>query len=101
MTAQPLAYLNGRILPESEVALSLDDLGFTWGATVTDRLRTFRKKLFRLHDHLRRFRKSCELAFVPQPRGDGELAAAVEELIAANATLLSPDTEMSLVLFAT
>lgn len=101
MADESLAYFNGRLLPAGEVALSLDDLGFVWGATVADRLRTFRHKLFRLDDHLKRFRRSCELAFVTQPRSDRELATAAEELIAANARLLPADAELSLLLFAT
>ena len=101
MTPVPISYLNGHFLPASEAALPLSDAGFVWGATVTDRLRTFRQKLFRLDDHLKRFRSSCELAFIPQPRTDAELAAIASELIEANAKLLPSDTELSLVVFAT
>lgn len=96
-----LTYLNGRFLPASQAVLSLDDLGFVWGATVTDRLRTFNQKPFRLDDHLRRFRNSCDAACVPQPRGDTELAQAIQELVAHNARLLAPGAELSIVLFAT
>ena len=81
--------------------MSFDDLGFTQGVTITDRLRTFRQKLFRLEDHLRRFRQSCDLAYVPQPRPDSELASAATELIEANAQRLGPGHELSLAIFAT
>lgn len=101
MPSEPLAYLNGRMLPASEATLSLDDLGFVQGVTIVDRLRTFRKELFRLDDHLRRFRQSCELAFVPQPRSHAELAATACELIEANVVRLPDVREWSLVIFAT
>ena len=101
MNSEPLVYLNGRFIPETDAALSLDDLGFQWGVTATDRLRTFRQKLFRLDEHLIRFRRSCERAFIPQPLTDQQLAAAAAELVAANAKLLPPDAELSLALFAT
>ncbi len=101
MATEPLAYLNGCLILASQAAISLDDLGFVWGATVTDRLRTFRQKLFRPEDHLRRFRLSCERAFVSQPRSDRELAEAAEELVAANAKHLGVEDELSLVLLAT
>ena len=101
MVREPLTYFNGRFLPAAQAVLSLNDLGFVWGATVTDRLRTFRQKLFRLDDHLQRFRSSCDHAFVPQPRDNRELANAAEELVAANARLLPANSELSLVIFAT
>jgi branched-subunit amino acid aminotransferase/4-amino-4-deoxychorismate lyase len=101
MAAELWAYLNGQLIPSSQATLSLNDLGFVWGATATDRLRTFRQKLFRLEDHLIRFRKSCQLAQIPQMRSDEELAEAAVEVVAANAVLLPAETELSLVLFAT
>ena len=79
---QPLGYINGRFLPAAEIALPILDRGFLWGAVVTDRLRTFDRRLFRLADHLRRFRQSCDLARVPQPRTDAELTAVSERLVA-------------------
>ena len=64
-SAAPIAYLNGRFLTLTEAHLTLHDAGFVWGATVTDLCRTFRSQPYRLADHLRRFRRSCELAYVP------------------------------------
>src|SRR5258706_4763299 len=101
MNLEPLVYWNGRFIPESQASLSWSDLGFLWGATVTDRVRTFRQRLFRLDKHLQRFRTSCERALIAQPRTDRELAQAAEELIAANARRYSPNAELALVLFAT
>ena len=37
---EPLASLNGRLLPQSEAHLALNDAGFVFGATVTDLCRT-------------------------------------------------------------
>jgi branched-subunit amino acid aminotransferase/4-amino-4-deoxychorismate lyase len=98
---EPLAYLHGRFLPQGEAHLALNDAGFVSGATVTDLARTFGHRLFRLPDHLRRFRRSCELARVPQPLSDEELTAVAERLVAHNAGLLRPEQDLALVLFAT
>jgi branched-subunit amino acid aminotransferase/4-amino-4-deoxychorismate lyase len=98
---QPLAYLNGRFLPQTEACLPLHDAGFVWGATVTDLCRTFRHELFRLPDHLHRFRQSCRLARVPQPLTDEEWTTIAARLLAHNAPLLGPGQELALVLFAT
>src|SRR4051794_39428849 len=99
--AQPLAYLNGRFLVQGEACLPLHDAGFVWGATVTDLCRTFRHRLFRLPDHLARFRQSCQLARVPQLLTDNELTDLAERLIAHNGALLTAEQELALVLFAT
>src|SRR5205085_4767484 len=84
-----------------EARLALNDAGFVSGATVTDLVRTFAHRPFRLPDHLRRFRRSCELARVPQPLSDDELTAVAERLVGHNAGLLRPGQDLALVLFAT
>ncbi len=99
--AVPLAYLSGRYLPVDEVRLSFNDGGFVWGATVTDLCRTFRQRLYRLDDHVRRFRQSCELAHVPLLADDAELGDIAGRLVAENAPLVGADGELILVLFAT
>jgi len=101
MRENSLTYLNGRVLPTNEASLSLTDAGFVWGATVVDRLRTFRHKLFRLTDHLARFRQSCERAFIPQPHTDQELATIAGEMVERAASQLNKEDELSLILFAT
>src|SRR5438552_7930284 len=99
--SEPLAYLNGEFLPLKEACLPLHEAGFVFGATVTDLCRTFAHKLYRLADHLARFRRSCAAARVSQPVDDGELARIAEDLVARNAALLTPDQDLALVLFAT
>jgi branched-chain amino acid aminotransferase len=99
--SEPLAYLHGRFLPGSEARLPIDDRGFLLAATVTDRCRTFRQRLYRLEDHLVRFRQSCTLAQVPLELGDDEIRAIAQELLVHNVPLLNPAQELSLVLFAT
>ncbi len=98
---EPLAYLDGRFLPQGEARLALHDAGFVFGATVTDLARTFAHRLFRLPDHLRRFRHSCALARIPQPLSDEEMTAIAERIVAHNAALLGPGQDLALVLFAT
>jgi branched-subunit amino acid aminotransferase/4-amino-4-deoxychorismate lyase len=100
MTA-PLVWLYGDFLPQSEAHLTLHDAGFIWGATVTDLLRTFRHRPYRLAEHLERFRRSCALACVPQPYGDAELAHVVNRLLEHNGSLIEARAELAVVLFAT
>jgi branched-chain amino acid aminotransferase len=94
-------YVNGQFLP-GPLVLPSRDAGFVFGATVTDLCRTFRHKLFRLDDHLARFRQSCRLCRVPLPISDHELRLDAEKLVEHNAALLPPaGGDLALVLLAT
>jgi|SRR5579859_5545029 len=97
----PRAYWNGRIVAASKIAIPIDDAGFVWGATVADRARTYGGKLFRLHDHIARFRRSCELCRIPQPVPDGELVSVAERLVEQNLPLVGAGGELILIMFAT
>src|SRR5437773_6504525 len=99
--SEPLAYLNGRYLPQTEARLPLHDAGFVLGATVTDLCRTFAHRLFRLADHLLRFRQSCLYTHIRQGVSEDELTQIAEHLVAHNAALLRPEQDLALVLFAT
>lgn len=99
--SEPLAYLNGRFLPQREAALPLYDAGFVFGATVTDLCRTFHHRPYRLDDHLARFRQSCQLAMIPQPLTDAELTEIATRIVAENARLLPAEADLALVMFAT
>jgi branched-chain amino acid aminotransferase len=89
--SEPLAYLNGQYLPQSQAALTLHDAGFVFGATVTDLARTFRLRPFRLADHIARFRQSCALCQVPLRLDDVRLNEVAERLIEHNGALLGKD----------
>ena len=65
LMATTWAYLNGRWIPDTELSIGVDDVGFLLGATVTERLRTFRGQVFRLDEHLRRLRHSLEIVGLP------------------------------------
>ena len=99
--AIPLAYLNGRFLPQSEAALPLHDAGFVMGATVTDFCRTYNRVLFRWADHLARFRRHCATCFIPLAANDEELTAIAEILVEKNTPLLGPKQDLALITFAT
>jgi len=99
--AEPQAYLNGEFIPQSHANLPVNDAGLIWGATVTDLCRTFRHQLFRLADHLRRFRASCQDARVPLGIADSELAALAHRLVEQNSRWLPAEHDLALVMFAT
>jgi branched-chain amino acid aminotransferase len=89
------------MVPQAELSIPAHDAGFIFAATATDLCRTFNHRLFRLADHLARFRQSCQLGRIPQPVSDGELTRIAEQLVAHNAGLLESGQDLALVLFAT
>src|ERR1019366_7921984 len=98
---EPLAFLNGELVPQSAASIALNDAGFIFGATVTDLCRTFRHWLYRWPDHLARFRESCQSAYIDLPLDDSEITDRAVELVARNAGLIDANHDLALVLFAT
>ncbi|MEZ6060590.1 MAG: aminotransferase class IV [Planctomycetaceae bacterium] len=95
------AWLNGRILPYSEAAVPVWDLGLVAGAAVTEMARTYRHKPFRLAEHIRRLLDSCaELGFVV-PYSEIELRQAAETIVAGNRRLIPDQSDLGIVAFVT
>jgi branched-subunit amino acid aminotransferase/4-amino-4-deoxychorismate lyase len=95
------AYYNGQWIDAAALAVPVDDLGFLLGATLVERLRTFRGKPFRLDDHLARFRRSLEVMGWNAASLTDELAAAITEFAARQAKHLAPGDDWSIVAFVT
>jgi branched-chain amino acid aminotransferase len=98
---EPQVFLNGQMLPASQAHLTVYDAGVVLGATVTELVRTFRKELFRLDDHLRRLSQSLHFVGFDIGMSMEELGRTVRELVAHNAALLGPEDELGVVIFVT
>ncbi len=98
---QPEAYLNGRWIPASQAAVPVGDAGFILGATVTEQLRTFGGKLFRLDEHLDRLRQSLQIVGIEPRVTDREFAEIAQELAVRNHSLLEPGDDLGLCIFVT
>ncbi len=98
---QPQAYLNGEFLPAGSVSLSLIDSGFVLGAAVTEQLRTFGGRVYRLQAHLERLRRSLEIVRVDPAVSLEDLARIAQELVAHNHGLLDPGDDLGLSVFVT
>lgn len=93
----PIAYHSGHYLEANRVSIPLQDAGFLWGATVVDRIRTFGGKLFRLEDHIARFRENCNRAYIHFPETDETLSEISHRLVNEN----RETHELSLIWLAT
>ncbi len=98
---EPIAYYNGKFLPRSELAVRVEDPGFVLGVTVSERLRTFGGRLFRLANHLQRLDHSLEIVGVDIGLDHDQLTAIAEQLVAHNHALLAEGDDLGLILFAT
>jgi branched-subunit amino acid aminotransferase/4-amino-4-deoxychorismate lyase len=77
-------YLNGRILPASEAAISPFDVGLLRGYAVFDLLQTIDGRPFQLAEHLERFRSSAGMLGLEVPATDDEITSAILELVHRN-----------------
>lgn len=88
LTNQRVAYLNGKILPESEVRISFRDRGYKYGDAVFDMTRTFNHKVFRLKEHIDRFYRSLAYVRIDPGMSPKEMMRASEEVLERNLHLL-------------
>jgi len=100
-TSKPQAYLNGDLVPAEAAFVRVDDVGFVWGATVAERMRTFGGRLFRVEEHLARLGRSLEILGISPPESPDELALRAEQLAAHNHPLLDAGDDLNLVVFIT
>lgn len=98
---EPVVYLRGQLQPASQAHISFFDFGIILGATITDMLRTFRHRPYKMEEHIRRFYESCKYARIPVPIPPEETAARTVELVRHNSALIGPGDDLAVVYFIT
>jgi len=98
---EPLAYLNGQLIPAWQAAIPVYDGGFVLGSTVTEQLRTFGGQLFRLQDHLARLAHSLEISGIHPRESIEDLAEIAGRLVAGNIGLIDSNDDLGLCIFIT
>jgi len=97
---EPVCYVHGEWMPASEAKISLFDSGLMYGETITETLRTFRRKPYEIARHLTRFHDSCQVARIAiDPTID--LSRLIADLVARNAGAFDPEDELLLKLDVT
>jgi branched-chain amino acid aminotransferase len=99
--AEPLVYLNGRMVPASQAHLAIFDAGIVLGATVAEMTRTFHHRPWRLGEHLDRLFRSLRCTRMDVGLTKEQLAAISDELLEHNGRLLEAGGELGLVHFVT
>jgi branched-chain amino acid aminotransferase len=77
-------WLNDQFVDEESASVSLRDTGLLHAAGVFTTMRADGGRVFRLEQHLKRLRDSCEALFIPLQYDDAALSAAVAELLKRN-----------------
>jgi branched-subunit amino acid aminotransferase/4-amino-4-deoxychorismate lyase len=99
--AEPIAYLNGQWIPFPEARLSVADYGVVQAATVTEMIRTFGFKPFRVDAHLRRLRHSLSVTGIADPDLVSALPSILERIAEENSRLLPAASDLAIVIFVT
>jgi len=100
-SSEPQAYLNGQWLPASQASIGLADAGFVLGATVSEQLRTFGGKLFRLEAHLDRLERSLAITGVTPGITRQEFQQIAMQLAETNHVRLPPGSDLGLAILVT
>ncbi|MBI4305806.1 MAG: aminotransferase class IV, partial [Chloroflexi bacterium] len=91
--SERVAYLNGKILPESHALVSFRDRGFLYGDAVFDTTRTFGHRIFKLQQHIDRLFRSLRSVQIDPGLSPAKLTEITEEVTAQNLKLLGPDDD--------
>jgi branched-chain amino acid aminotransferase len=91
-----MAYVNGKIVPDSEASVSIYDRGFMSGIGVFERTRTFHGVPFRLDEHLHRLEMSLKLTRLQTGMTIEALKQATLDLLEINRPLLGPNDDYSI-----
>ena len=97
----PVAWMNGNIIPYSQAAVPVWDMGVVAGASVTEMARTFGHKPFRISQHLDRLLDSLSKIGFPQQYDKKHLRQAIDDVLAINLQQIPAHSDLGIVVFST
>jgi branched-subunit amino acid aminotransferase/4-amino-4-deoxychorismate lyase len=89
------------LIPAAELALPVYDAGVVLGASVTEMLRTFNHRIYRLEDHLARLAEGLRLTSIHVEPSIDELRRQALDLVQRNGRSLSLSDELGINIFVT
>ena len=96
-----LCYWNGHLVTGDEISISVFDLGFVQGVTVSEQLRTFGGQLFRVEEHFQRLGNSLRMIELDSSVDLTHLRTQAEAMVSHNHSLLQPGDDLGLTIFVT
>jgi len=94
------AWINGEFLPFERAKLSIGDSVIAHGDAVTEMLRTFGHRPFRVSEHLTRFRHSLTESLLECQYSDEELASIIHEVVIRSVNDLEAGRDLGVIVFA-
>lgn len=88
MPQERVVYLNGRMVPESQATVSIEDRGFLLGDGVFDITRTFGHRIFKLQEHLTRLYDSLKYLRIDPGMDEKGMAEITMQVLDANLPLI-------------
>lgn len=76
-----VAYMDGRYMPLADASIPIIDRGFFRSDVTYDALHVWKGRIFRMQDHISRFRASIAGLRMSLPHSDAELAAIMMECV--------------------
>ncbi len=98
---EPIAWINGAVVPVAEARLHVFDLGLVGGVSVAEMLRTFRHHLFRVEEHLDRLQQSLTLTGLHPAFDREEFSARLDQVVAFNTALIAAEDDLGAIVFVT
>lgn len=92
MSHELYCYLNGKVVKESEAAISPFDRGFLWGDGVYEITPCFNRSFFRLSDHLDRLNRSLRYLRIDLKKGREEIEKLTFDLLNRNLPYMAKDS---------
>src|SRR6478609_5919758 len=77
-------YISGKFFPQEDAKISVFDHGLLYGDGVFEGLRSYRGKVFRLDEHIRRLYESAKAIWLEIPVSPEEMCDAVNESVRLN-----------------
>jgi branched-chain amino acid aminotransferase len=81
---EPVIYVNGEFVPESQACISVMDHAVLYGDGVFDTVASWNGRIFKLDAHIERFFRSCRAIAITPPFDKAELARLVREAVRRN-----------------
>lgn len=94
---EPIIYVNGAYLPESEAHVSVYDRGFRWGDAVYDVERTYNHRIFRLERHMARLFKSLKYTRIDPGLTPEQMKAITVTVLTKNLALLGENDDVEII----
>src|SRR4051812_37327188 len=77
-------YISGKFCPQEDAKISVFDHGLLYGDGVFEGLRSYRGKVFRLAEHIRRLYESAKAIWLEIPMSPDDMSDAVNESVRVN-----------------